>query len=338
MAIELIDDKLVIDNIIVKLEHINFTDKPIKSGNSGVVLFGTDSILNRKIAIKFWRAKAPNDARPKDVQGQLEAMKSAQLNNPYFAQIFSANYLHGYFYAIQEYVDGISLNDWLARKPSLSFRIGIWNEIVDAVKFLHKQGIYHGDLHGKNIFVIESKNQLSSIKIIDFGTSRLNGNVDISYSRKRESRVFWKTSFKIFPEYQKYAKLITNNSRLSPEAVVEGLDAFIKIISELFERESKLDGYGLRQKLLEISMWVSEVPLFELSQIMELVKDYLNEINIEETFDAMRFFLDNLPMCIKTIDDGEGRNYINLEEDKLLDSINLLYQKRQKEYLSDKMF
>lgn len=335
MSIEVVDGNLVIDNVIVIIEHISITDDPIKSGNSGVVLFGRDSILNRKVVIKFWRAKNPNDVRPKDVQGRLEARKCAQLNNHYFAQIFSASYLNEYFYVIQEYIDGVTLKDWLAKKPDMSARTWIWNEIVKAVKFLHQQKVYHGDLHSKNILIIDDGVKLPTIKIIDFGTSQLNG--DISYSRIRESKVFWETAFKIFPEYKKYQNLMIRDKKLPPEYIVAGLDNFIEMLNTLFEREAELDYDDVRDKLMNMIMRVSTAPLFHLNEVIRLVEQYLEKIEVEERSEAKRFFLNNLTMFFEMeLNGGRGSNhkYINLQESDLLIVINSLYQECRVKYLA----
>lgn len=67
---------------------------------------------------------------------------------------------------IMEYIDGRTLADYLAEKPSRTERRRIFEELLSAVGYMHKRGIIHNDLKPENILVTYSDNRL---KIIDFG-------------------------------------------------------------------------------------------------------------------------------------------------------------------------
>lgn len=87
---------------------------------------------------------------------------------------------------VMEYVEGVTLTDFLSAHPSKSVRKRLLSEILEAVEYLHKKGLLHNDLKADNIIVSTIGNH---IKIIDFGysetdaqymTKRLGGTADAS--------------------------------------------------------------------------------------------------------------------------------------------------------------
>ena len=67
---------------------------------------------------------------------------------------------------VMEYVDGVTLKEWLTEKPTRQMRLRVMQEITDAVSYLHTKGIVHRDLKPTNIIVTGNG---SHVKLIDFG-------------------------------------------------------------------------------------------------------------------------------------------------------------------------
>jgi serine/threonine protein kinase len=67
-----------------------------------------------------------------------------------------------------EYIDGTTLNDYLATNPSLQSRKRIIAQLLDAVRYLHIKGVVHNDLKPENILI---SNKGENVKLIDFGLS-----------------------------------------------------------------------------------------------------------------------------------------------------------------------
>lgn len=67
---------------------------------------------------------------------------------------------------VMEYIEGRTLREYLAEKPSASERLRIYKELLSAVGYLHKRGIIHNDLKPENALVTYADNTL---KLIDFG-------------------------------------------------------------------------------------------------------------------------------------------------------------------------
>ncbi|MBQ9558528.1 MAG: Kae1-associated serine/threonine protein kinase [Bacteroidaceae bacterium] len=67
---------------------------------------------------------------------------------------------------VMEYVDGVTLKEWLQDKHTLSARRRVADELIDAVSYIHSKGIVHRDLKPTNIIVARNGENL---KLIDFG-------------------------------------------------------------------------------------------------------------------------------------------------------------------------
>jgi serine/threonine protein kinase len=67
-----------------------------------------------------------------------------------------------------EYIDGRTLDEFLAENPSRPLRSRVLGQLLDAVAYLHRKGIVHNDLKPENILISRVDNTL---KLIDFGLS-----------------------------------------------------------------------------------------------------------------------------------------------------------------------
>ncbi len=76
---------------------------------------------------------------------------------------------------VMEYVDGMTLAEFLATSPSASERRRILNELLDAVAFIHSHQVVHNDLKPENILITRNGH---SVKLIDFGYADCDFSTD----------------------------------------------------------------------------------------------------------------------------------------------------------------
>lgn len=69
---------------------------------------------------------------------------------------------------VMEFVEGISLDEFLKTNPDLHWREQIVEELLSALEYIHASGVVHKDLKPKNLLVTRNGNHL---KVIDFGLS-----------------------------------------------------------------------------------------------------------------------------------------------------------------------
>lgn len=75
---------------------------------------------------------------------------------------------------VMEYIEGYTLDEYIAHCTSLSSRKAVLKDILDGVEYLHHRGVLHNDLKPDNIIV----NSNGAARIIDFG---LSGSEDCAY-------------------------------------------------------------------------------------------------------------------------------------------------------------
>jgi WD40 repeat protein/tetratricopeptide (TPR) repeat protein len=73
------------------------------------------------------------------------------------------------YYLEMEYVEGPSLEEWLATDPSLSERLEIIAQVADALDTVHAAGIYHRDIKPSNILLTRREDGALQAKLSDFG-------------------------------------------------------------------------------------------------------------------------------------------------------------------------
>lgn len=134
-------------------------------------------LLKTTASSKLWRASRDGKyflikTTKENSEHQLKMLRreyelSIGCDNPHIVHVFTYEYdLHDGDGIVMEYIEGRTLREYLAEKPSLTSRQRIFQELLSAVNYLHKRGIIHNDLKPENILVTRSDDTL---KIIDFG-------------------------------------------------------------------------------------------------------------------------------------------------------------------------
>ena len=140
--------------------------KKIGSGGMGEVHLAFDSRLKRNVAIKCLKNEASSELKKRLA---TEAEILAQLDSENIVKVYDVFETDGCLYLVMEYVDGVTLNQWLVNnRPSLRQILNISQQILKALQVAHQAQIIHRDLKADNILVYQGE----LIKLTDFGIAK----------------------------------------------------------------------------------------------------------------------------------------------------------------------
>lgn len=123
------------------------------------------------------KALSPEEANLTDfrLQQEQEFQLGIQLVHPNIAATYSLEEVDGVGRCIvQEWIDGVTLGEWLAAKPSKAARSRVFAQLLDALEYLHGLQLVHHDLKADNILVTRNG---ANAKLIDFGLSALDATL-----------------------------------------------------------------------------------------------------------------------------------------------------------------
>ncbi|HWA74072.1 MAG TPA: serine/threonine-protein kinase [Polyangiaceae bacterium] len=139
-------------------------------GAMGVVLMAEDQRLERKVAIKLVR---PDLLEPGFRTRFLEEARAmARVNHPNVVCVHALGTHHDFPYFVMEFVDGQTLEAWLAEREhpiDLDLALRILNDLCVGVTAIHAAGTVHRDIKPGNILIDADLR----VRITDFGVSTL---------------------------------------------------------------------------------------------------------------------------------------------------------------------
>ncbi|MFT7052855.1 MAG: serine/threonine protein phosphatase PrpC [Psychromonas sp.] len=140
------------------------------------VFLALDSESQQSVVIKTPSTELRNNK--KYLEGfMLEEWIAKRLNNPHVAKAIEPTRKRHFLYLVSEYIDGITLTQWMIDnpKPSINQVRNIIEQTAKGLQAFHRQEMVHQDLRPNNI-MIDSNN---IVKIIDFGSTFIAGVTDI---------------------------------------------------------------------------------------------------------------------------------------------------------------
>ena len=138
-------------------------------GGMAIVYLAKCLVLNRYVAIKVLRPEFRDD---EDFikRFKIEAQSAGNLTHPNIVSIYDVGNEGDVEYIIMEYVEGITLKQYLSAKGALPEKeaVDFAAQICSGLEHAHKKGIVHKDIKPENILITKE----GILKITDFGIAK----------------------------------------------------------------------------------------------------------------------------------------------------------------------
>ena len=127
----------------------------------------------------------------------MEEWIAIRLNSPYVAKSYMQTRKRNYLYTVAEFIEGQTLTQWMIDnpKPTLETVRNFAEQIARGLLAFHRQEMIHQDLRPENIII----DTTGTVKIIDFGSTRVEGIIDINTYLEQENLLG--TALYSAPEY-----------------------------------------------------------------------------------------------------------------------------------------
>ena len=144
-------------------------------GGMGVVVAAHHIQLDEKVALKFLLPHALGNAESL-ARFVREARAAVKIKNEHVARVIDVGQLeNGSPYIVMEYLDGSDLSGWLQQHGAMPVEqaVDFVLQACEALADAHVLGIVHRDLKPANLFCIQRSDGQLTIKVLDFGISKI---------------------------------------------------------------------------------------------------------------------------------------------------------------------
>jgi len=148
---------------------------------------GYDTILDRQVAIKTFKIDANDEDAVKRFNREAKAVTS--LSHPNIVSIYDVENEGEFYYLILEYVEGMTLKDYMIKNPRIPIEtiVHIAKQIAAGLSHAHQNGIIHRDIKPQNILM----NENLTCKITDFGIARAYGDTTLTQTNQMLGTVYY---------------------------------------------------------------------------------------------------------------------------------------------------
>ncbi len=127
----------------------------------------------------------------------LEEWIAIRMNNAHLVKSYLPARKRNYLYTVTEYIEGQTLTQWMIDNPSPTIETvrEMTEQVARGLLALHRQEMIHQDLRPENIMI----DSTGTVKIIDFGSTRIKGIVETNAYMEQENLLG--TALYSAPEY-----------------------------------------------------------------------------------------------------------------------------------------
>ena len=309
--------------------------KVLGQGGFGITYLGIDKLYGNKVAIKEYYPQkiAMRKAQYEDVvtvtsieeknnynKGKKRFLDEAQVmarfnKNEGIVKILDFFEANNTAYIVMEYLEGITLKQYLGKYGVLQFRnlIEMMLPLLEALIEIHSQGLIHRDISPDNIMVQHN----GKLKLMDLGAAR-----DYTESGNKSLTVILKPGYAPPEQYQThgvqgpwtdiYALCATIYKCLTG---ITPPDAIARVMDDKFKEPDQLDG-KLSPDIKKI-LWkgMNIFPEERYQDIVEFGEDVYDALFTPE--ENKKLDLDNEKNIDEDLDSPDKDNESVLEDDKL---------------------
>src|SRR5215471_6314796 len=152
-------------------------ERVLGSGGMGVVIAAHHMGLDQKVAIKLLLPEVLDDPEA-GARFEREARAAAKIKNEHIARVMDVGTLeNGSPYMVMEHLEGEDLAERLRREGRLAIEhaVQLVLQTCEVLAEAHGLGIVHRDLKPANLFCLVGPDGDVSIKVLDFGISKVTG-------------------------------------------------------------------------------------------------------------------------------------------------------------------
>ena len=157
-------------------------------GGMANVYRGRDIMENRVVAVKILKSEySENEEFVRRFRNESKAI--AVLSHPNIVKIYDVGYENDMQYIVMEYIDGITLKEYIEQQGMLKWRdcVHFTIQILRALQLAHDRGIVHRDIKPQNVMLLSD----GSIKVMDFGIARFSREVENNTNEKTMGSVHY---------------------------------------------------------------------------------------------------------------------------------------------------
>ncbi|MBQ4066227.1 MAG: protein kinase, partial [Clostridia bacterium] len=157
-------------------------------GGMAVVFKAFDVLMNRNVAIKLLKEEIANEEDSvKRFVNESKAVSMMSHRN--VVSIYDVNVREDIKYIVMEYIEGITLRNYMTKRGRLTLReiISYTEQILLALSHAHSKGLVHRDIKPQNIMLLKS----GIIKVTDFGIAKLPNAETVTMTDKAIGTVYY---------------------------------------------------------------------------------------------------------------------------------------------------
>lgn len=170
--------------------------RELSASSRSHVYLGVDNETNIAVVLKIPSIDMHGDKAYLE-RFLMEEWIAGRIKSPHVAKSYIPSRKRNYLYNVSEYIEGQTLAQWMIDNPSPSLeRVrAMAEQIARGLMALHRQEMIHQDLRPENIMI----DGTGTLKIIDFGSTKVEGIVDVNIRLEQENLLG--TAIYSAPEY-----------------------------------------------------------------------------------------------------------------------------------------